>query len=91
MSSLRKISVSITQATSDPNEGWTFDIDWGDGGDHDFGTAAIDAAGGSGGVAAGHFAGDHVFSTDGSYTVTVKAQNNEDSLPPRLSRSPSPS
>ena len=49
----------------------------GDGGNHDFGTAAIDAPGGAGGVAAGHFAGNHVFSTDGSYTVTVKAQNNE--------------
>src|SRR5262249_30550297 len=61
----------ITQATSDPFESWTFSVDWGDGGMPDSGSAIVDSTG------HGHFDGGHVYSVDGSYTVTVRVENNE--------------
>ena len=67
----------ITQASTNPNEGWTFDIDWGDGGIHDTGAAKVDAPGGPGGNAVGHFGGNRLFSSDGTYNAVVKVQNSE--------------
>jgi hypothetical protein len=61
----------ITQTTTDANHLWNYTIDWGDGGLQDFGTAVVDVPGSQ-----GHFDGSHSYAADGTFTVTLRVQDN---------------